>query len=235
LRRAVDPKAPLVERLKAIKGLRIGVAPEPPRRLRVLFAHAGMDADKDVQIVIRRADDQTEALTSGVVDALFIHTPVLEDAIVRLGAVLLVNTSSGEIAPLANGQIHSLGASKSYVAAHPDVIRKITRAIARAQHLLHTDMAAAIAALNNAGITSPTPKHLQTIVSLYQHAVPKSPKVSAAAIERNATLYPARPTMPDFTKVRAADFVAPAFAEQLQIGKDVQAVVAERQRLYPRR
>src|SRR5262245_709863 len=35
----LDPRAPLAERLKAIKGLRIGVAPEPPRRLRILFAH----------------------------------------------------------------------------------------------------------------------------------------------------------------------------------------------------
>ncbi len=49
---ALDPRAPLVDRLKAINGLRIGVAPEPPRRLRVLFAHAGMNADRDLQVTI---------------------------------------------------------------------------------------------------------------------------------------------------------------------------------------
>ncbi len=80
--------------------------------------------------------------------------------------------------------------------------------------------------------------------------MPKTPHVSAAAVERNATLYPARPTMPDFTKVRAADFVAPSFAEQAsrleaaqprvelavrQFGKGVCAVGAERQRCDPRR
>ena len=231
----LDPRAPLVERLKAITGLRIGVAPEPPRRLRMLFAHAGMNADQDVQIVLRRADDQIEALTTNVVDALYTHTPFLEDALVRLGAVMLVNQSSGEIAPLANGQIHSLGATKAYVAAHPDVILKITRAIARAQALLHNDAAAAVAAVIKAGITGPTPQHLQTIVNLYRPAVPKTPNVSAAAVERNATLYPARPTMPDFTKLRASDYVATTFAEQLQAGKDVSAVGADRQRLHPRR
>jgi iron complex outermembrane receptor protein len=214
VRLKLDPRAPLADRLTAIKGLRIGVAPEPPRRLRVLFAHAGLNADRDVQIVIRRAEDQIEALTSGAVDALYIHTPFLQDALVRLGAMLLVNQSSGEVPPLANGQIHSLGATTAYVAAHPEVILKVTRAIARAQQLLHRDPAAAIAALTKAGITSPTPKHLETIVTLYEPAVPKTPNVSAAAIERNATLYPARPTMPDFTKVRAADFIAPAFAEE---------------------
>lgn len=215
----LDPRAPLADRLKAIKGLRIGVAPEPPRRLRVLFAYAGMNADQDVHIVLRRGEDQIEALTSGAVDALYTHTPFLEDALVRLGAVMLVNQSSGEIPPLANGQIHSLGATRAYVEAHADVILKVTRAIARAQQLLHRDTAAAVAALRAAGLPAPTPQHLQTIVELYRPAVPDTPAVSAAAVERNATLYPARPTMPDFTTVRAADYVATSFAEQAVAGE----------------
>lgn len=37
VRLKLDPKAPLADRLKAITGLRIGVAPEPPRRMRILF------------------------------------------------------------------------------------------------------------------------------------------------------------------------------------------------------
>ena len=60
----------------------------------------------------------------------------------------------------------------------------------------------------------PSPAHLSTIVSLYRAAVPATPHVSSPAVERNAVLYPARPAMPDFTRVRAADFLAPGFAEQ---------------------
>jgi NitT/TauT family transport system substrate-binding protein len=211
----LDPKAPLADRLKAINGLRIGVAPEPPRRLRVLYTYAGMDADRDLRIVTRRADDQIEALTTDAVDALYTHTPILEDAIVRLGAVLLVNQSSGEVPPLANGQVHTLGATKAFIAAHPDIIRRVTRAIWRAQELIHRDTNAAVGALVKAGIESPSPKHLETIVNLYRPAIPLTPRVSAQLVERNATLYPARPTMPDFAKVRAADFVDPSFADQL--------------------
>src|SRR6185436_12319292 len=215
----LDPHGPLADRLRALKGLKIGVAPEPPRRMRILFAEAGMNADQDVQIVIRRAEDQIDALTSGAVDALYTHTPFLEDALVRLGAVMIVNQSGGEVAPLRGGQIHSLAATREYVAAHPNVIKKVTRAIARAQDLLHNDPKAAAAALTKAGITEPTPRHLETIVALYQPAVPLTPRVSAAAVERNASLYPARPTMPDFTKVKAADFVDTSFAEQVLAGK----------------
>ena len=215
----LDPRAPLADRLRALKGLKIGVAPEPPRRLRILFAEAGMNADQDVQIVIRRAEDQIEALTNGVVDALYTHTPFLEDALVRLGAVMIVNQSGGEVAPLRDGQIHTLAATREYVAAHREAIQKVTRAIARAERLLHDDPKAAAAALTSAGITEPTPQHLETIVNLYRAAVPLTPRVSAAAVERNASLYPARPTMPDFTKVKAADFVDTSFAEQASTAK----------------
>ena len=209
----LDPRAPLADRLKAIKGLKIGVAPEPPRRLRMLFAEAGMDADRDVQIVMRRADDQIEALTSGVVDALYTHSPFLEDALARLGAVMLVNQSGGEVASLGGGQIHSLATRREYLAAHPQTIQKITNAIARAQRLLHDDPGAAAKALLAAGIAAPSTQHLETIVGLYREAVPATPQVSADAIERNAKLYPARPTMPDFTRVKAADYVNTSFVK----------------------
>jgi NitT/TauT family transport system substrate-binding protein len=212
----LDATATVPERLKAIKGLKVGVAPEPPRRLRILYSHAGLDADRDLQTVTRRADDQIDAFTAGVVEALYTHSPVLEDAIVRLGAVLLVNQSAGEVPPLANGQIHALCATTQYISTHPRVIEKVTRAIARAQQMIHRDSAATIAALRKAGIEAPSARHLETIVNLYRPAVPLTPRVSAALVERNSRLYPARPTMPDFTTVKAADFVDGSFAEKIR-------------------
>ena len=211
----LDASAPLVERLKAMKGLRIGVANEPPRRLRVLFALAGMDADRDIQMKIVRAEEQIAAYTSGAVDALYTHTPFLEDALVAHGALLLVNQSAGEVVPLSNGEIHSLAAMKEYAGAHPEVLAAATRAIARAETLLRTDAAAAVKALLKAGIPAPTPKHLTTIVDIYRAAVPATPRVSASAVVRNATLYPARPATPDFTRINIADFLAPEFADAI--------------------
>jgi ABC-type nitrate/sulfonate/bicarbonate transport system substrate-binding protein len=211
---SLNTKAPLGQRLRSLKGLRIGVANEPPRRLRVLLAQAGMDADRDIQMTIVPADEQIDAFRNGVVDALYTHTPFLEEALVNLGAVLTVNQSAGEVPELANGEIHSLAATREYATAHPDVLLAVTRAIARAQDLLHRDAAAAGRALVRAGIPVPTPRHLSTIVDLYRAAVPSTPKVSAAAVERDATLYPARPSVPDFTRIHAADFLLPDIAEK---------------------
>jgi ABC-type nitrate/sulfonate/bicarbonate transport system substrate-binding protein len=120
---------------------------------------------------------------------------------------------------VALGAGYLLAATRDYAAAHPDVLLAVTRAIARAENVLHTDADAAARALLKAGIPAPSPKHLATIVDIYRAAVPATPRVSAAAVERNATLYPARPAMPDFTKVHAADFIAPAFAEQAAAGR----------------
>jgi hypothetical protein len=63
-----------------------------------------------------------------------------------------------------------------------------------------------------AGVSAPTGAHLERILEIYEAAVPASPAVAASLVERNAALYPARPAMPDFTRVRAADFVDTSFA-----------------------
>ncbi len=211
----LDPRAPLADRLKALKGLRVAVANEPWRRLRVLFAEAGLDAERDIQMITLPGEEQVEALKTGAVDALYIHTPFLEEALVNQNAVLTVNQSAGEVPALANGQIHSLATMRAFADAHPDIVQAVTRAIARAEDLIHKDAAAAGQAMVKAGVAVPSPKHLATILDLYRHAVPMTPRVSAAAIEHDAVLYPARPTMPDFTQIHAADFLAPAFAEKV--------------------
>src|SRR5262249_23311853 len=156
----LDPRAPLVDRLKGMEGLRVGVANEPPRRLRVLFAKAGMNVDRDIQMMIIPAERQIAAYKSGEVDALYTHSPFLAEALIDLGAFLMASHAPGEIAELANGQIHPLGATRQYADAHPEVLLAMTRAIARAQDLLHADPAAAAQALTRAGIKTPGARHL---------------------------------------------------------------------------
>ena len=46
--RGISADMPLAERLNAMRGLRVGVAPGPPTRLRVLFESVGLDADSDI-------------------------------------------------------------------------------------------------------------------------------------------------------------------------------------------
>jgi NitT/TauT family transport system substrate-binding protein len=211
--RKLPTNVSLKERLQAIRGLKVGVAGEPPPRLRALFASAGMDADKDVQLVIVDGPHQVEALANRSVDALFAHTPYLETALVKYGAVLLVQTSSGEVRELADGQVHALATTRALAQEKQAVILAVTRAIYRAQKLIHSDLKATVDAILASNAAGPDRSLVEAIAAVYGAAVPQTPSVSSAGIERDAILYPAHPRAPDFSKVKASDFVAKDFAE----------------------
>ena len=210
--------APLRERVEAIRGLRVGVAGEPPPRLRALFASVGLDAERDIELVIVRGPEQVRALAERRVDALFSHTPYLETALVKHGAVLLVETSSGEVPALADGQVHALATTRALAREKSDLVLSVTRAILRAQRLIHSDLKATVDALIASGAAGPERALTEAIAAVYGPAVPQTPAVSLPGIERAATLYPAHPRAPDFSRVHASDFVAAEFAQKAVTG-----------------
>ena len=211
--RSIRANAPLRERLEAMRGLRVGVAGEPPPRLRALFASAGLDAESHVTLVIVHGSEQDQAFAERRVDALFAHTPYLETTLVKHGAVLLVETSSGEVPALAEGQIHALATTRALARERSELILATTRAIHRAQRLIHSDLNATVDALVASGAAGSERPLTEAIAAVYGPAVPQTPRVSLSGIERAAMLYPAHPRKPDFSRVRAADFVAAEFAE----------------------
>lgn len=209
--RGLDPKMPLEARLRGLKGLRIGVAPHPPSRLRALLAIAGMDADKDVEMVILHGKEQIEAFRTKKVDALYTHTPFLERALVDEDVALLVNQSAGEAPSLANRQIHALLATRSYIDGRPDVLDAMARAIARAEKLLRADHAAAAAALAKE-FPARDRRHVDRIVEVYAPAIPETPEVSVDGLAPAVALFPEGRKPPDLSKLDLAAHVAPQFA-----------------------
>ena len=212
--RGLSARAALAQRVQAIKGVKIGLAGEVTPRLRALAKTASLDADKDFRLVTVPGPGQVQAFADGTVDALFAHTPYLETALVRYGAVLVVQTSNGEVPELADGQVHALATTAARAAENPDLIRRVTRAIYAAQRLIHSDQRATVDAIIASGATKADRAMVDAIVAVYGPAVPQTPRISLTGIERDAVLYPAHPRAPDFTKVKAADYVAAAFAEQ---------------------
>ena len=130
--------------LQAIAGVKIGLASEVAPRLRALMSASGLNAERDFQLVTVAGPDQVATLASGKVDALLAHTPYLETAIVEHGAVLVADTSAGVVPELTDGQIHALATTREWVARKPSLIEAVTRAIAGAQHLIHSDLKATV-------------------------------------------------------------------------------------------
>ncbi|HEY6461262.1 MAG TPA: ABC transporter substrate-binding protein, partial [Polyangiaceae bacterium] len=188
--RKMNASAPLRDRLLSLKGLRVGIAPNPPVRLRALFASEGLDADAVVKMVIRHGKDQNAAFAHDDCDALYAHTPFLEEAIDDQDAVVLVNQSAGDAPALAMRQIHAIVARREFLEASRPVVDALVRAVARAEQLVHADRAAAEAAVLHA-IPSLDPRHVHTIMGLYQPAVPETPRVRVDGLAPALALFPA--------------------------------------------
>jgi NitT/TauT family transport system substrate-binding protein len=210
--RRIARRASLRERLDKLRGLKIGLAGEVSPRFRALFAAAGMNADTDIQIVTVAGPDQVQAFADGKVDGLFAHTPYLETALVQHHAVLIADTSGGEVAELSDGQVHALATTRQDVRDEPQIIAAITRAIARAQRLIHSDTKATVDAVLASGFTRANRQQIETVTAIYAPAVPATPKVAITGITRDAVLYPAHPRAPDFTHISVGDYVAGQFA-----------------------
>jgi NitT/TauT family transport system substrate-binding protein len=203
---------PLDERLAKLKGLRIGVAPGPPTRLRALFAAHRLDADKQLTLVTLHGSEQNEAFGAHKVDALYAHTPYMETALVDQDAVVVVNQSQGEVPELAARQIHALVVTRAFAERHASIVAAMTRAILRAERLVHADHAATVDAVLRA-LPVYDRGHVEKLVELYDPAVPPTPRVSADGFARALALYPASGTAPDFSAIDPSRFVAPQFAE----------------------
>ncbi|MCZ6891443.1 MAG: ABC transporter substrate-binding protein [Chloroflexi bacterium] len=212
--RGLSADMPLIERLNAIRGLRVGVAPGPPVRLRVLFESVGLDADSDIEMVIIPGDEQNQAYEEGLVDALYAHTPFLERALVEQGAVMIVNQSAGEVPELGPGLQHALVTTRDYANANPEVLVALAKALHRAQQLVHADLQAAADAIRGSGVKLLAPQGLETIVAIYEPAIPQTPEVSVEAVLKELALFPAHQTPPDLSGIDLTKYVEPRFAQQ---------------------
>ena len=205
---------PLTQRVNGIRGLRVGIAPGPRPRLRLLLESVGLDAESDIEMVIVPGEEQNQAFEEGRVDALYAHTPYLEKAVVDQDAVIVVNQSSGQVPGLANRQIHMLVTTQSYAGANPEVLAAMATAVYRAQQLIHRDRAATIDVIHASGVELRAPQALETIVGLYAPAIPQTPEVSIDGAMRELALFPGHRRAPDLSGVDMTLHVDNRFAEQ---------------------
>ncbi len=211
--RGLRADRPLADRLRGLAGVRLGVAPGPPRRLRALFGSVGLVADDVLRIEIVRGPEQNAAFERGQVDALFCHTPYLEHALLEQDALMLVNLSGGECPVLADRQIHTLAVSPTLIAQQPDRVSALVRAVARAQRLIHERPVAAVEAVLRALPTLGRPS-VELLVRLYAPAIPKHPVVSADKVPAAVQLFPSSHEAPPLEGVDVTRFVEPRFAAE---------------------
>lgn len=212
--RGVSAEASLSDRLEAMRGLRVGVAPGPVTRLRYLLESEGLDADAHFDVVVVPGEEQNAALEEGRVDALYAHTPFLERALTEQDAFIVVNQSVGEVAGLADRQIHMLVTTRAYADGNADLLVAMARAVYRAQRLIHADRAAAADAIRRSDVELQAPDALDLVIELYEPAIPRTPEVSVGGVLRELELFPDHRELPDLSGVDMGAHVDNRFARR---------------------
>jgi ABC-type nitrate/sulfonate/bicarbonate transport system substrate-binding protein len=212
--RKIGLDRPLRDRLLGLRGLKLGVAPNPPTRLRALFTSVGLDADRDIEMVIIGGPQQNAAFAAGEIDALYAHTPYLERALVADAAVLVANQSAGEVPALANRQIHTLVVTRRLRDEQPESVQRLVRALEHAREKVRNDGQATVSALRTL-FPERDPKELEVVVQLYQPAMPLTLAVSSAELPRSAKLFPASRPVPELGSLDLQQYVDNRFVERL--------------------
>ncbi len=139
-------KSTIVERGRALKGLRMGITSAGSGSdmiVRALAKDAGLDPDRDLTITPIGQSGMLPAFRAGRIDGLCLSSPTSDIAVLRYGGYMLVNLSSGEYPPLEGYSYMSLIAREDWLEKNPQLAIGVTRAIARAEKLIaeHPDEA----------------------------------------------------------------------------------------------
>ncbi len=163
--------APLTERIRALRGLRIGVTAPSSNSdllLRAILKSAGLDPDRDAVIVnLRAGSTAVPALKTGSIDAISLASPIGESAVDAGLGKIWINSATGEV-PSIRGMVFTvISATPDYLTRNREVAVRFARGLVRAGELLRSDRAAAAAALQAYFGTMPTGVFNVTFATVY--------------------------------------------------------------------
>jgi NitT/TauT family transport system substrate-binding protein len=134
--KGVTESMPLPEKLKALKGLTVGVT--NPGALTAHLAafvirKAGYNPQQDVQIIpVGAGPTWLAALENKKVDVALTAPPTPETAISRGYAIMFINNAKGEDPSIPEFLMENLVARPETVQKEPDLVRRMARALVRA-------------------------------------------------------------------------------------------------------
>ncbi|RDJ20633.1 ABC transporter substrate-binding protein [Bosea caraganae] len=143
----ITEQTPIAERLKLLKGLRIGitgVGSSTDKFLRSMLNFVKIDPERDVTIVpMGTAAPLLAAFSQKRIDAYVFSSPTAETGRLKFGGATLVNLGSGEFEPLKDFLYNCLTARADWLKKNAETTRKIVRATTSALELIQKDPEAA--------------------------------------------------------------------------------------------
>lgn len=190
---------PVRRRLDALRGIRIGVTVPDRAGLYGLFRGEGLDANI-AEIVPRTGDEQIDAFAANNLDAIYVAPLYAAKAVVEHDGVVYVDPSAGEVPALSDRLVQALAVTSDFARARPRDIEALVRAVARAEHVVHFEPAAATDAVLRA-LPEANRRIVARVVATFGRAVPATPHVEAQLVKREAAFYPVGEDSLDLTGV----------------------------------
>lgn len=134
--RGITEKSPLMDKVKALKGLRLSgtaVGSFSYQMLLYYLLKAGIDPQKDVQLIgIGAGPPMVLALEQRKVDAFSTGTPIPDAAVARGFGLMVVDNAAGEDPDFAEFMMNAVITHPDYLKEKPDVVRKVLKALVKA-------------------------------------------------------------------------------------------------------
>lgn len=146
-------KLSVERRIALLKGLRLAAhtpGSSPDLTLKFMLSEAGMDPERDVQILPITQGAILAALERDRIDGFAYSSPLADAAVVRYGAVKLISLAAGDFVPLSGLLSITLACSQDWLHKQPEAAAATLRAIWRGMRLLQSDPVAAKAAARKA-------------------------------------------------------------------------------------
>ncbi len=183
-----NPKAPLAERGKILKGLRIavgGIYAIPDGYLRTIANIAGLNPEKDMVITGITPREQLGAFQRNAIDAVSSGPPVTNEILHDGLGVVVANGNTGKVLDppwLTHVAANVVMTRRQFCADHRSICMKMGHAIAKACAYMHEHPKESMAILGK----RLNVKNPEVLASAYQEtleAIPTPPILSAADLK----------------------------------------------------
>ena len=136
----VTASTPVMDRIRRMKGLRIGVTRPGSltwQMARYNFITAGLDPDKDAEITgMGDAPSLAAALRQGNIDVIYISVPIGEALVSQGAAITLIDNSKGDDPSLPSFLMEGLWATPDFIRKNRELVAKTVRAYRNASTYL---------------------------------------------------------------------------------------------------
>lgn len=139
----------VADRMAVLKGLRMAAhtaGSSPDQTLRFMAIQAGMDPERDMQILPIAGGPILAALEQDRIDGFAFSSPLADTAVIKQGARVLFSLAEGSYEPLAGMLSISMVCSTAWLQSEPEAAAATLRAIWRGMKLMKDDPEAAKAA-----------------------------------------------------------------------------------------